>query len=380
VRTRRRHPRRPSGERANQTRDLFERVITRRTLPAFAHVDTMGVVEKLSFADLARRAARWSWLLRAHRIANGDRVVVIAGRRPEWLAATLGALNGGAIGVPLPESASAEDVEAIVQHAGASLVVAPSALCGEREDIGGAAVLRVDDAQGALADQPTSAPTYDTVGRDLAMLLYERDAEGELRAAAHTHQSLLAQADAGELWLRATPGDRLWSTAEPGSTESVWSALAAWSQATELVVADGDPAPHDAVRLMELLVVQLLWLTPDRYRGLADIEWPRWLDAPRIRVAVSSSPVSAPATSGPTPVCSPGSRPTGRAARVRSVSRFPAVSWRRWTGAGDSRSRAKRESSPSEPAPWACSPAGGTTASAAPWRRAAAGTGSASRR
>jgi acyl-coenzyme A synthetase/AMP-(fatty) acid ligase len=291
VRTRRRHARRPSGERANLTRDLFERVITRRTLPAFAHVDTMGVVEKLSFADLARRAARWSWLLRAHGIANGDRVVVIAGRRPEWLAATLGALNGGAIGVPLPESASAEDVEAIVQHARASLVVAPSALCGEREDLGGAAVLRVEDAQGALADQPTSAPTYDTVGRDIAMLLYERDAEGELRAAAHTHQSLLAQADAGELWLRATPGDRLWSTAEPGSTESVWSALAAWSQATELVVADGDPAPHDAVRLMELLVVQLLWLTPDRYRGLADIEWPRWLDAPRIRVAVSSSPV-----------------------------------------------------------------------------------------
>jgi acyl-coenzyme A synthetase/AMP-(fatty) acid ligase len=219
-------------------------------------------------------------------VQAGERVVVLAGRRPEWLAVVLGALNGGAVAVPYPSGAPVDELQELVRHSGAAHVVADDVAESGLDGLSGAPVLGLGEAAGLLGNQPTTAPTFDTGAADTALLLYGRDGDGSLRAAAHTHGSCLAQLDADEHWLGAEPGARLWCSGEPGGPESVWVALAAWGRATELIVHEGHPGPEEAAQLVDLLRIELLWLSAAEYAGLAGVERPRWVDPPRIRTAV----------------------------------------------------------------------------------------------
>jgi acyl-coenzyme A synthetase/AMP-(fatty) acid ligase len=286
VKLERRPDIRPTADRANVARDLFARLMTRRTAPAWAFVDSMGVIERRTFAEVARRTARWSWLLRSSGARPGERVVVLAGRRPEWLAVVLGTINGGSVAVPYPGDSSVDEVDALVQDSGAVLVVADDDADPALDAVSGAAVLRHGEAEALLSEQPTRAPTFDTGAGDVALLVYGRDPSGSLRGAAHTHASCLAQVDAGGDWLETTPGGRLWCSAEPGAQESIWAMLAAWGHGTELIVHEGVPSPADAVGVIDRLRIQLLWLSHAEYGRLTAVERPDWLPRPRILTAV----------------------------------------------------------------------------------------------
>jgi acyl-coenzyme A synthetase/AMP-(fatty) acid ligase len=286
VKLERRPDIRPTAERANVARDLFARLMTRRTAPAWAFVDSMGVIERRTFAEVARGTARWSWLLRSSGARPGERVVVLASRRPEWLAVVLGTINGGSVAVPYPGDSSVDEIDALVQDSGAVLVVADDDADPALDAVSGAAVLRHGEAEALLSEQPTRAPTFDTGAGDVALLVYGRDPSGSLRGAAHTHASCLAQVDTGGDWLEATPGGRLWCSAEPGAQESIWAMLAAWGHGTELIVHEGVPSPADAVGVIDRLRIQLLWLSHAEYGRLTAVERPDWLPRPRILTAV----------------------------------------------------------------------------------------------
>ena len=59
---------------------------------AITNVDPLGVIERFTFADVAREAALWASLVRRHELRPGDRVVVLAGPAWEWRCALLGVL------------------------------------------------------------------------------------------------------------------------------------------------------------------------------------------------------------------------------------------------------------------------------------------------
>lgn len=77
----------------------------------------------LTYADLAREAARFAHVLRAHGIAAGERLFLLADRVPELYAATLGAMKAGVVVSPLFAAFGPEPVRARMEIGGASVLV-----------------------------------------------------------------------------------------------------------------------------------------------------------------------------------------------------------------------------------------------------------------
>jgi acyl-coenzyme A synthetase/AMP-(fatty) acid ligase len=275
----------PAG--ANLARDLIRGLGGGGERTALSYVDEVGVIVHLSYADVARAATRWADVLHENTVVAGERVLVLAGRDLEWRSALLGATEAGAIAVPCPGSLAADEVLRRARHCGAAVIVS----AGSRPDLElepAAPVITAEELRRDPAPpQPRSWNTHapDTAARDVGLLLHEDGAAG-LRATVHTHGSLLAQALAGQHWLGADPGRRLWCTAPEGSPESVWAMLAAWGAGAELLCVSHDLDTEQRLELLHGLPVDVLWLTPDEYRALAAAEHPSWYDLSRVRRAL----------------------------------------------------------------------------------------------
>jgi acyl-CoA synthetase (AMP-forming)/AMP-acid ligase II len=120
--------------RFNFVREVVEPLATRHAQGALTFVDAEGIVDRRSFVEVARDAARWAHLLRT-RLERGDRVLVYTGKVPEWHGAMLGALKGGLISIPCSEMLRARDLAFRVRHSGAGLVIADRASEVEVEEM-----------------------------------------------------------------------------------------------------------------------------------------------------------------------------------------------------------------------------------------------------
>lgn len=76
----------------------------------------------ISYAELGRAARDIAGGLAALGIERGDHVAILAGTRPEWTLADLGALCAGATVVPIYQTNSPEECEYILAHAGVRAV------------------------------------------------------------------------------------------------------------------------------------------------------------------------------------------------------------------------------------------------------------------
>src|SRR5215203_6564488 len=77
---------------------------------ALAYIDSVEVIERHRFVDVAHEAAQWAELLRRLDLAPGSRVMVLAGRDRHWRSAFLGVLRAGGVAVPCPASTSLADL------------------------------------------------------------------------------------------------------------------------------------------------------------------------------------------------------------------------------------------------------------------------------
>jgi acetyl-CoA synthetase len=253
---------------------------------ALAHVDSLGVIEHLRFADVAREAARWSETLREHGVQPGDRVVVLAGRDREWRCALLGVLQAGGVAVPRWAPTPVAELRAIAAHAGAGLFVSARAR-PDLVELDGTSVLSTDELDPRDSARAAAQLPHKARPGDVALILYERDAAG-LRGAMHTHASLLAQANASEHWLGVREGERVWCTAAEGSVASIWILLAAWREGAEIVVVDQALYPEAQFELLDRFHPAAVWFSDDEYAVLASAAVPAWVELGPIRRALAS--------------------------------------------------------------------------------------------
>ena len=191
-----------------------------------AYVDSLGVIERVRFTDVARRTAEWAELVREHGVQPGDRVIVLAGRDREWRFALLGVTMAGGVAVPFPASTPARELQAIASDANAVLFVSARA----RLDLAapdGPRALSSDDLERRHKALAAQHVPHLAMPADVALIVSDHGPDG-LRGAVHTHASLADGAEVAERWLGVRAGDRLWSTVANGSIESIWLLLGAW--------------------------------------------------------------------------------------------------------------------------------------------------------
>jgi acyl-CoA synthetase (AMP-forming)/AMP-acid ligase II len=261
---------------------------------AITNVDPLGVIERFTFADVAREAAFWASLVRRHELQPGERVVVLAGRHWEWRCALLGVLYAGGVAVPCPDSASEAELRAIAADAGARLVASvpeqPDLVDGE-----GPRALTREQLKTVDERVARSQPPHPTSPNDGALILYTRTAKG-LRGTVHTHASLAAHADSGEHWLGVGEDERVWCTATDGSAGSVWLLLAAGRAHADIVNLNLELDPEGQLELLHRLRPAAVWLSDEEYAALASAAVPGWFDLGSIRRALLSDELSAGAT------------------------------------------------------------------------------------
>ena len=279
--------------RYNFVRDVVEPLGKRHGRAALTFVDREGIVDRRTFAEIAGDAARWAHLLRT-RLDRGDRVLVATGKVPAWHGAMLGALKGGLISVPCPDSLRAADLAYRVRHSGARLVVAERSSEGEVEEMleqldSAVPVVYVEDARAELGRYVNRAPTEDTTAGERAFLLYTSGTTKEPRGVVHTHAYTWATGAQAEHWLDAREGDVVWCTAGTGWAKSIWNVLLGpWTHGAEIVLHQGGFDPEERLELLERLGVTVLCQTPTEYRMVGGLGSLAAAHLPRLRHAVST--------------------------------------------------------------------------------------------
>ena len=217
---------------------------------ALRHLALDGSESTFTFADLAERSDRLAAALRQHGVVQGDRVLVILPRIPEWHITLLALMKLGAIAIPCTTLLTVPDLEYRLQASGATCVLTVDEVAA-----------RVD----AVAERcPTLAMPIIVGGERAGWLNYERavlDAPQEFEAARtrwddaclgfftsgttahpklviHQHAWPLAHDGLGRFVLDAGPNDLLWLPADNGWAATAYAVFAPWTQGAAIFVQD----------------------------------------------------------------------------------------------------------------------------------------------
>jgi long-chain acyl-CoA synthetase len=136
---------------------------------------------RLDYAGLEVRAARCAALLRDHGVARGDRVAILLPNVPEFIDAYYGALQVGAIAVPLNFLLKEPEIEHRIEDSRACVLVAPP----ERTE-GSVPHIHPADADDAAPDGEIAA----VEPGDTAVILYTSGTTGRPKGAELTHAGL----------------------------------------------------------------------------------------------------------------------------------------------------------------------------------------------
>ncbi len=103
---------------------LFDRMARGRGDNPFLWRKTDGAYRPWSWQRTAREARLLARALRARGLAPGDRVLLVAENRPEWLIADLAIMAAGGITVPAYTTNTAREHAYLLAHSGATVAVA----------------------------------------------------------------------------------------------------------------------------------------------------------------------------------------------------------------------------------------------------------------
>jgi len=269
-------------DRFNFARDVAER----RTGPAITFVSSDGAVRELTFDEVNAQAARWANRLARAGVEQGDRVLVLVGKTPEWSPIMLALLKLGAVSIPSSEMLRHKDLAFRIEHAGARLVVADRAAESEVTGLE-AVVLYTDEAR--LDEEADRAPTVDTAAADTAFILYTSGTTKDPKGVVHTHAYCFATRMQAERWFAARPGDLAWCTAATGWAKSIWNVLLGpWSAGASIVLHEGAFDAEERFRLVSELGVSVLCQAPTEYRLMAKLDGLDRFDLSHVRHLVSA--------------------------------------------------------------------------------------------
>jgi amino acid adenylation domain-containing protein len=239
--------------------------------------DHPAIVERdarTSYAALRARAAATAAALVTAGVRPGDRVAVFLERGPAAAAAFYGAAAAGAIVVNVNETLRPRQVEHILDHCAAAVLLTTADILQRQPRAIESAARTID--VGMLPHEDTFAPVP-RVGNDYAQIIYTSGSTGLPKGVTLTHANIWAGMRSVSLYVGITAADRIASLLPFSFDYGFNQLLCAVGNAATLVVERSPMAQQIAATLREQAVTVLPCVPPLWLQLLAA---PAFRDAP----------------------------------------------------------------------------------------------------
>ncbi|XP_060548880.1 acyl-coenzyme A synthetase ACSM3, mitochondrial-like [Pantherophis guttatus] len=239
----------------------------RPSSPALWWVSEQATQVKWTFAELALESRKAATVLSEQGgLREGDRVVVILPRIPEWWLLNLACIRTGAVMIPGTTQLTAKDLHHRLEASKAKCVITDSALAPVVDMVASQCpslelkfMVSKEPREGWLnfsemlevaSPEHTCAATKSS---DPMAIYFTSGTTGAPKMTEHSHASHgIGLGFNGRYWLDLTPSDLIWNTSDTGWAKSAWSSVfAPWTQGAGIFV-------HHMPRFDPKLVLEML--------------------------------------------------------------------------------------------------------------------------
>lgn len=209
--------------------------------------------ERLSYAELNRRANRFAGYLKRIGLAEGETVAICLERSCDWIVAALGIMRASAAYVPLDSAWPDSRLRFAVQDSGATVLVARTALLDRLQ----VKARGVDPCRDAWAIGAAPGVALEPVRPDsLANVIYTSGSTGVPKGVEITHANLDHLVHWHRDAFKVTPEDRASHLAGLGFDAAGWEVWPSLAAGATVCIA------HDGVRCSPELLQQ--WIIRER--------------------------------------------------------------------------------------------------------------------
>jgi fatty-acyl-CoA synthase len=248
-----------------------------------------GVVVRWTYRDLEREARRVARAVLGARVGKDGRVAILMGNRPEWVAALYGVALAGAVAVPLNTYFEPPELDYVLRHSDAELLLTQTrlvghtyvdqlaSLCPELADalpgqlrsprfshLRRVAALGLEDAFGAaepweqflrlgdaVTDDVLDAAADEVAPADHALIIYTSGTTAVPKGVLHPHRGPAVQSWRFAQQLRLDPSVRVWSAFPFFWSAGLVMVMGATLAAGGCIVLQEHFEPGEALHLLE---------------------------------------------------------------------------------------------------------------------------------
>ena len=148
------------------------------------------------YRELWEASGRVAAFLQRQGIAKGDRVVIWAPNRPEWVLALFGCLRLGAIAVPFDIRSAPEFVAAVLGQTEPKFAFV-SQFTPENAEIEALPHLKIEDLEDVLEGDNAEPPRVEVAADDIAEIMFTSGTTGAPKGVILTHGNIISNVVAG---------------------------------------------------------------------------------------------------------------------------------------------------------------------------------------
>ena len=239
-----------------------------------------------TYAELREQARTIARALLANDVVPGTRVAVLMGNRPEWVASAFAVAMTGAVLVPVNTFYEPPELEYVLDHSGAELLLAQTSLAGHDyvAMTGAVEMARVRDvvwldteswrtfldAGRGVPDDVLDARIAAVDPGDDALVLYTSGTTARPKGVLHVHRAATIQSWRFARQLALDETDRVWSSYPYFWAAGICMVLGATLAAGGCLVMQERFEPGDALRLIDSERATTVFAWPHQLAELED--------------------------------------------------------------------------------------------------------------
>jgi len=260
--------------------------------------------ERLSYAEIFRRANQAARLFCVAGVRPGDRVLLVLPDGPAFVVAFFALVRMGAVPVPLSTMLSSGDFSFVAGDCASKVAVITSTLLpafkeilAQRTSLGRVWLSDADDAsaefpsfESALAKQDDSFPVQPVESEDIALIQYTSGSTGRPKGVVHRHGALRGICDGFPARLALGPADICYSAAKMSFGYGLGNSLLfPFSAGATSILRVGACGPYEAYETIQMSRPTLFFGVPSLYAAMLKVTSPeREFDLSSIRVFISA--------------------------------------------------------------------------------------------